>query len=644
MNKRSLFAELRHRNVYRPALIYAAAAWALAQGIAQLGPAVGLPDWVVRWFLTAAIIGFPFWIALAWFYELTPEGLKHDDQLSENERARHHASSRKVDFWVIGCMAVIIVLLSTNQFVLHRDATSRADQADAGNSIDAASIPANSVAVLPFANEGGDPDQQYFSDGLAEELITDLTRIGGLKVIGKYSSFKFRDSRDAPAAIGAALGVANLIEGSVRQSGQRLRVNVNLFRARDGASVWAQTYDKPIKDVFAIQDEIGRAVAAALQVKLLGNQEANEEQPPGGNVDAYRLMLQGRAQARRFTRTDVEHGITLLEQAVKLDPDYAYAWAVLANYRINLGLNFLSGKDRERVYQQAREDLDRAGALAPDAVTVLLNQGYLLSVVDDDAEGALRDMQRAADVAPGDGTAMNFLAYQLARMGQLQRAADLYQKAIATDPLRADWYANLAQTLTQLGRYADAEQVARKTVAMQSNPDNYLNLALALDNRGQTEAATEAVHQALELQPDYPGGHAQLVVLDVRRGDIAAAHRDAADETDANWKTWALALADQADSDRQQADTALAAYLAEFGKDAARDHGIADLYAVRKEPDPMFMWLQRGVAARDPETTTSLLSDTLLIPYRGDPRFVALCRQLDLPVPQPGGDTDPTTP
>ncbi|MEO6927086.1 MAG: hypothetical protein ABI129_10525, partial [Rhodanobacter sp.] len=207
MNTGAFFSELKRRNVLRAGALYAAAAWALAQGAAQLLPVYDVSAWVMRWIIAALIIGFPFWIAFAWFYEFTPTGLKRESDIAPAESITAH-TGRKLDFWIIGIMAVAIVLLVTNQFVLHRDATSAAAATDAKTfAAELAKVPDKSVAVLPLANESGDAKQQYFVDGMSEELITDLAQINGLKVIGKYSSFKFRDSKDSPAQIGAALGV-----------------------------------------------------------------------------------------------------------------------------------------------------------------------------------------------------------------------------------------------------------------------------------------------------------------------------------------------------------------------------------------------------------------------------------------------------
>jgi TolB-like protein len=289
----AFFTELKRRNVLRAGAFYAAAVWALAQGLAQLLPVFNAPNWITQWFVIACVIGFPFWLTFAWFYEFTPTGLKLESEIAPGESIAEH-TGRRADRVIIAVLGVAVVLLMTNQFVLRRDVNSEAVVADAKSlAAELAKIPKQSVAVLPLGNESGNPKQQYFSDGLSEELISELTQVDGLKVIGKYSSFKFRDSKDSPAQIGAALGVANLIQGSVFQQGNRIRVTVGLISAANGASVWSHSYDEKLDDVFAIQSKIGQAVADALKIKLLGKKTlVATDKPHSGNVEAYKLMLQ----------------------------------------------------------------------------------------------------------------------------------------------------------------------------------------------------------------------------------------------------------------------------------------------------------------------------------------------------------------
>jgi len=591
------FAELERRNVPRAAVLYAGAVWAFGQGLSAFSPALGLPGWATRWFLVAAVIAFPFWLVFAWVYEFTPTGLKRESQIDPAQSIAR-STAKKFDRWIIAVLAVAVVLLVTNQFVLRRDATSAADTADANAVARAlAMAPAKSIPVFPEAHENGDPKQQNFSGGLSEELISDLPEINGPTVIGKYSSFRFRNSNDSPAQIGAALGVANLIEGSVRQEGGRIRVMVELIRAVDGSNVWSHTYDRQVKDVFAIQSEIGHAVAQALQVRLLGNAIVSDDRPPGGNIEVYQLMLQGRALARRATEAGNRQGIALLQQALRLDPNYAYAWGILSITLVDLGQTFLAGDARQKVLAQGRVAADKEQTLAPEAAATHFIRGYLLTTVDGDSVGALAEYRRALALAPNDGVTMNFLAGGLQVVGQLQPAVELYRKAIATDPLRVDWYSDLADALLGQGELDAAEKVAR---------------------------------QALVLQPDYPGLFAQLAAIQILRGNVAAALDDARKETDPKQRAWALVLAKQIGPDRKDADVALRDYLAGEGK--TEPSYVADLYALRKQPDEMFDWLERARTQHDPNFY-ALLSDPFVLVWRRDPRFGVLCRNAGLPPP-----------
>jgi TolB-like protein/tetratricopeptide (TPR) repeat protein len=590
------FAELKRRHVVRAGVLYIGAVWALAQGIAQLTPVVGAPDWAARWFLVAAAIGFPFWLVFAWVFELTSHGLVREDELPPDP-ARVHSTARKLDFAIIAVLSVAVVLLLANTFVWRKGA-------GLDDAADLSTVPPKSVAVLPLANESGDPKQDYFSDGLSEELISDLTQINGLKVIGKTSSFRFRKSNQTPLQIGAALGVANLIEGSVRQSGQRLSVVIDMVRARDGTSVWSHTFDRDLKDVFAIQSEIGAAVANALKVKLLGKPIVSEERPPSGSVVAYRAMLQGRAIARQGTQDAYRQGIALLERSLSLDPRYAYVYGLLSNYWINLGSG-LTGPAQQQAFAKGRAAANREFELAPNSASAHLDRAYVLSVLDLDQMAALSEYKQALALAPADETSMAFLALQLGTVGRWQDSADLYKRALVDDPLRPDWYAILADDLIMLGRLDEAEK---------------------------------ALRTALGLQADFPGLHQQLVVIDVLRNDFAAARRDAALETAPDYKTWATVMAMQIGGDPSRADSAMRDYQSRNA--SSQPYVVASLYAIRREPDKVFEWLDRAWKQHDTSLAV-LFFDPFILRYRDDPRFGTLSAELGLSSRPAGGKAPP---
>jgi hypothetical protein len=212
--KRSLFAELRRRNVFRAAILYVGAVWALAQGISQLGPSFGMPEWGTRWFVVAAAIGFPFWIAFAWFFEFTPEGLKLERDVAPGESITRH-TSRKLDFAIIGVLAVAVVLLLTDRFVLRHGVNQESD----------ITISQKSIAVLPFANLSSDKENNYFADGMRDMILTKLATIGDLKVISRTSTDKYSNHPDDLKAVALQLGVASVLEGSVQKAGNHVLIN-----------------------------------------------------------------------------------------------------------------------------------------------------------------------------------------------------------------------------------------------------------------------------------------------------------------------------------------------------------------------------------------------------------------------------------
>jgi TolB-like protein len=318
----AFFGELKRRNVLRTGAFYAGAVWALAQGIAQLTPAIGLPDVTTRWFLIAALIGFPFWVALAWFYEFTPQGLKRESEIAADAPSRHSAA-RKLDFAIIGVLVVAVMLLGSGYFIRR--------QAPAVAPALASAIPAKSIAVLPLVNESGDKNQQYFSDGLSEEMISALGQVHDLKVIGRNSSLQFRgDAQNDSAGIDAKLGGATLLEGSVRRQGDQVRIVASLIKASDGSQIWSQPYERQLKGVFAVQSDIATSVASAMKAGVFGQSIEATDKPPSGNLAAYDAMLQGRYYAERRTRPDYLKAKQYYQRAIELDPDYALAYARLA--------------------------------------------------------------------------------------------------------------------------------------------------------------------------------------------------------------------------------------------------------------------------------------------------------------------------
>jgi serine/threonine-protein kinase len=457
--------------------------------------------------------------------------------------------------------------------------------------------PPRSIAVLPLTNESGDSSQQYFSDGISEDLITALSQFSGLKVIGRTSSFQFRDPKEDSRSIGTKLGVAHLLEGSVRRSGDVVRVNAQLINTEDGSAQWSERYDRPYRDLFSLQDEITRAVVVALRAKLLPGEQAavQSERPPSGSLEAYNAFLQGRFFVRRGTEFDYRKAIGFYTQATKLDPSYALAWSGLSVAWSGLSSTFLEGTSAQEAYAKSRAAADRALILSPELAAAHIARGQLLYMANLDWRGAEAEYRRALELAPSDGRARFALAVQVATFGQVEQAIQLTREAHTSEPLRDDWYSNLAVYLSGLNRLDEAERAIRK---------------------------------AIELQPDAPLYHGTLSIIEIQRGNADAALAVAQQEPPGVWQDVALALARQIGVDRSAADSALRTLIAKRASTSA--YQIADVYALRGDAQETFAWLDRAWTNRDPGIA-NLLYDPFILRYKDDPRFAAFCRKVGLP-------------
>src|SRR6201997_2687908 len=351
MKSTSFFAELKRRNVYKVAVAYIVGGWALSQGIAQVFPVFDVPNWAIRLIVLLIILGLPVALVLAWAFEITPQGIKR----TETADAMPQAGRQKNDAWIY--VVVVGAVVSIGLFFLGR---YTAGNAASRNSEAAPALPQKSIAVLPLINESGDPKDEYFSDGLSEELITALAKISGLKVIGRSSSFRFKDRKEEPKTIGATLGVSTFLAGTVRKQGDRVRIVAELVNAADGIQLWTGTFDRELKDIFAVQEEIARAVAESLKVTLLGTQE-NPSQIATNNVEAHNAYLQGHFHLLRRNVEDFRKAIGYYDQAVELDPRYALAYAERAEAWAFMG--DLTGQ-RPTAYPKAKSDAETAVAIA----------------------------------------------------------------------------------------------------------------------------------------------------------------------------------------------------------------------------------------------------------------------------------------
>lgn len=606
------FEELKRRHVVRVAIAYAVAAWLLVQIATQVFPFFDIPNWAVRLVVILLVIGLPVAAAFAWIYELTPEGIRRTEAADSPGARSEHASrqiGRKLNTVIIAVLVLAVALLGWRLLVLRRasapsaaaqaaaPASSAVAQALANTAIPVpAAIPEKSVAVLPFVNDSGQKDEQFFSDGLSQDLITALSQFAGLKVINRDSAFQFRDSKDNIKSIARQLGVAHILEGSVQRAEGEVRITATLVNAADGSILWSQRYDKPYKDLFALQDAITQSVADALKAKLLTAPGAvvQSDRPPSGNLDAYTAYLRGVTDFMRGDETHVRQAIGAYQRAVAVDPGYAAAWAALSRARARLGGAYQGGTAQQQAFAQARRAGDKALQLAPDLAAAHGARSYLAFFKSEWRE-AQSEAQRALQLAPNDGDAKYLYSSVLATLGQCRRAADLVQQALMTNPRHADWYYALSQYLACDGRMADAQQ---------------------------------AIRTAIALQPRGTAYHEWAAILAILRGDAEAALAAAQMEPPGPWHDVAVALALQVGPDRSASDAALNNLIAKYAD--LGPYQIAETYALRRDPDAVFQWLDRAWKQHDPGISY-LLYDPLILRYRDDPRFAAFCRKVALP-------------
>ncbi|HEX7130031.1 MAG TPA: hypothetical protein VF217_08160 [Rhodanobacteraceae bacterium] len=422
MEARGLLAELRRRNVLRAGVLYAGAVWALAQGIAQLGPFFGAPDWTVRWFVIAAIIGFPFWIAFAWFYEFTPQGLRRESEISP-EDSLAHSTGRKLDKWIIAVLVVAVVLLLANTFVWKKGAGFRGDAASA--------IPDKSIAVLPFEDLSPAHDHGYFSAGMAEELLNALAKVQGLKVAGRASSFYYGSRNADLRTIGKALDVANVLEGSVRTQNDAVRISVQLIRTHDGFEVWSQSYDGDMRNIFDLQERIARAITDHLKVVLTGSEQTRLVPVATTSADAYADFITAQTLVNKRVGDSLPRAIGLLQKATTLDPKFARAWSKMAVAYAVLP-QYVSG-DWKASWKISDDAAHRALALDPgdaEAYAALSYNQFSQRHYADMVE----PMQRALELAPDDSAVNYWAANELAAMGRTRAAEARIDKAMVNDP------------------------------------------------------------------------------------------------------------------------------------------------------------------------------------------------------------------
>jgi TolB-like protein/Tfp pilus assembly protein PilF len=529
----SFFAELKRRNVLRAAALYIGAAWALSQGVAQLLPVFDFPNWVIRWFVIAALIGFPFAMLFSWFYEWTPHGIQRESEVEENESITHE-TGKKLDRLIIAVLSVAVVLLLANTFVLHQDAATVAGP----------TAPGKSIAVLPFLNMSGDPKNDYFSDGITEEILNALAQVPDLKVAARTSAFAFKGKSDDLRKIGQELDVATVLEGSVQTFGGQVRITAQLIDARNGYHLWSEKYDRKLTDVFVVEDDISAAIADKLQTQLRAGARA-----AGASTDdprAHELYLRG-LSLLAARGPGLRDAADAFEQAVTIDPHYAQAWAGLAQAK---ALVWNWHLDTEGTAQaQAEAAAQRALGIDPDNATAYV----ALGILDDDrwqwadADKALR---RAMKLAPGDAETIDQYAQFLDKTGHPEPALPQIEHANELDPKSGIIGSVHAQILLNMRRCDEASAQIVRTLA--AAPDSRhaigvgMYVAVYCKHYAQAEEQARRLAVLAGIDPALYGALVQGVADPTRRAEALRLVR-ANPVPDWGWQNayWLMLLGDR---------------------------------------------------------------------------------------------------
>ncbi len=590
----SFFNELKRRNVFKVAAAYIIVGWLLLQVSDTLVPALHLPEWFNSGVAFLLIIGFPIAMIFAWAFEMTPEGLKKEKDVDRSQSTTN-VTGQKLNNAIIGILILALAYFAIDKFLLDpgRDAEEIATavqnaQDQSPSSTEAGEID-RSIAVLPFVNMSSDREQEYFSDGLSEELLNLLAKIPELRVAARTSSFSFKEKNLEIPEIASRLKVAHVLEGSVRKSGNQIRITAQLIQADNGFHLWSETYDRELDNVFEIQDEIAAAVVDALKITLLGEAPRVRETDPR----AYQLFLQGQFLRRQVTDESLLRSVDLFEQALKIDPGYPPAWAELAYSRI-----WMAGTGNQITIsdanQLADQEIEKAIKLDPEYGFAYFVRGVSKIFNKFDFKGGAEDYQRALQLDPGNSFLIAATGTAARVIGRFDESIRQYQSALVLDPVMPEILSFLGWAQYCAGHLPDARANLNKTIS---------------------------------LSPSYAGGHYRLGRVLLGMGKPAEALAHVKSESSNIYRLTGLAMAHHSLGNHEQSQQALEELIAGYADGAAFQ--VAEVYAIRSETDLAFEWLDVALKNRD-SGLASILGDPAFLTLQSDPRWQAFLNKLSL--------------
>ena len=576
---------------------YIVVAWLVAQVLQLVFESFGTPDWVMKTVLVLLAMGLPLALFFTWAFEMTPEGLKREHEVDRSQSITSQ-TGKKLNLTIFTVMALALAYFAFDKFVISERQNAVSTESVAETTHIAASQvvtgavttePENSIAVLPFINMSSDEEQEYFSDGLSEELLNLLAKIPELKVASRSSSFQFKGEKIDITEVAQKLKVAHVLEGSVRKAGSHVRITAQLIKADDGYHMWSETYDRSLDNIFAIQDEISAAVVAALKIELLGEAPKSEVVNP----EAYALWLRGRYLYTKWGKENFELAIEAFRAALVIEPDYVEAWASLSiAYLTQTQSGYL---DYDKGVALARDAIEKARAIDPNRPSVLARLANIQNQFDWNWAAAEATIQKALELDPFESRVLNAAGTIAANLGRGEASLAYYQRILDQDPLDLISLYNKADALHRLGRLEDARL---------------------------------AYGKLLELNPEDWGSHTQVAIIMLQQGQAQEAWLELDLEVDPQQQEYGRILALSALGREAEAQQRLAVFIEQHQSWAA--FPIASIYAWQGDIDTAFSWLEQAYQQHSGLLSTILL-EPLLAPLHDDPRWGDLLDRMNLP-------------
>jgi TolB-like protein/Flp pilus assembly protein TadD len=594
----NFFAELKRRNVYKVAVAYAVVAWLVIQVSSTVLPTFHAPEWVVQTLVVLVALGFPIALVIAWAFEATPEGIKRTEVADAMPAAARQKKHAWIYIVVIGG-GISVGLFFVGRYSAMRNAAPRPASAELrrGEQSEAAAVAPKSIAVLPFDNLSRDPDNAYFCEGVQDEILTRLAKVADLKVISRTSTQHFKSTPDNLPQIAKQLGVAHILEGSVQKAADQVRVNVQLINAASDAHLWAESFDRKLTDIFAVESDIAKTIADTLQAKLTGSEKISIAKVPTANTEAYELYLKGRFFWNKRTGADLKTGAEYFKQAIAKDPNYALAYAGLADCYV-LFPGYGASTPQES-YPLAKAAATKALELDGSLGEAHASLGQAIMFYDLDFQQSAAEFQRAITLSPNYATAHHWYGNGPPMItGDFETAIVELKRAQQLDPLSLIINADLGYVFFNARRYDEAIAQLRKTIAMDSHfYYAHWNLGMALEMKGDLKEAFTEYSKAAELNDD------PLVAGLLARAYAKLGQRDQALQK--------LEQLKQAATHRYVENYAFAFAYAGFGeKDKAID-SLERAYHDHSDPEIIVIKV-----------------DPMLDSLRGEPRFDALVQKL----------------